>query len=92
MTIEQLAPNALWRHFAALCQIPRPSGHEEGVRRYLQDFAATHHLKCANDKAGNIVIHKAASAGNETAPGVILQGHMDMVPQKNMNVEFDFFT
>jgi len=90
MNIAQLDPQIVWKHFAALCALPHPSGHEEGVRGYLLDFAAKNHLNATTDAAGNLLIRKAASAGNDTAPSVLLQGHIDMVPQKNMNVDFDF--
>jgi len=90
MTLEHLEPQLVWKHFARLCGIPRPSGHEEGVRRYLLDFAAEHHLASAVDETGNVVIRKAATPGNDHAPAVILQGHLDMVPQKNLDRDFDF--
>lgn len=77
-------------YFKEICKVPRPSKHEEKMIRFLEDFAAIHHLECRTDKAGNVLISKNASLGMESAPGVILQAHMDMVPDKAPGVEHDF--
>ncbi len=76
--------------FKEICKVPRPSKHEEKMILFLKQFAALHHLDCQTDKAGNVLITKKASLGMETAPGVILQAHMDMVPDKAPGVEHDF--
>lgn len=89
-TIHDLAPKPLWQYFHQLTQIPRPSHHEEAVQQFVLDEAARLGLQAARDEAGNIRVRKAASAGCEGAPGVILQAHLDMVPQKNADKVHDF--
>ncbi len=91
-TIDELRPQALWRNFRAICGIPHPSFHEEQIREYLIGFAKEHNLEWQQDEAGNIVIRKKATAGLEKCVGVILQGHTDMVPQKNNDTVHDFAT
>lgn len=91
-TIHELLPNALWQHFSAICDIPHPSFHEEQIRDHLIGFAKAHHLEWLLDDAGNVIIRKGATAGMESRAGVILQGHMDMVPQKNSDTVHDFTT
>lgn len=88
--IEKLSPATLWKHFAALCNIPHPSKHEEGVRQYIVNFAKEHGIECHVDKIGNVVLRKEATPGYENRKGIVMQGHMDMVPQKNNDKEFDF--
>lgn len=88
--ILNLKPGHLWSYFYDLTQIPRPTHHTEAVREYLHRFAKDHQLSIDEDKAGNIVIRKPASPGYEQAPVVILQSHVDMVPQANSNVKHDF--
>ena len=86
----ELKPASVWKHFAALCAIPRPSKHEGPVREYLQQWAVGQKLENTVDKGGNLVIRKPASPGRENVPGVILQAHLDMVCQKNDSVAHDF--
>ena len=88
--ISHLEPEILWRQFENICAIPHPSGHEAELRRYLKLFAEQHGLAYYSDTVGNVFIEKAASPGLENSPKVILQGHMDMVPQKNSATVFDF--
>ncbi len=88
--ITQLKPEAVWKHFQRLCEIPRPSKHEKEVVEYIKSFAEQHHLPYKIDHAGNIVVSKAAAKGYENLPIVVLQSHVDMVPQKNSNVTHDF--
>jgi len=88
--LEQLEPAPLWRHFLALTRIPRPSGHEEAVRDHLRRFGEGLGLETLVDGAGNVVIRKPASPGEEGRRGVVIQGHMDMVPQANAGVAHDF--
>ena len=87
-----LKPALVWKHFEAICQIPHPSHHEEKIRQYIIDFAESHNLPYEVDAANNIVIRKAATAGMEQRRAVVLQAHLDMVPQKNNDKEFDFLT
>ena len=88
--IENLKPKLLWKHFEAISKIPRCSKHEEKIREYVVTFAKEHNLDYKEDKTGNIVITKPATLGMEKKPTVILQGHMDMVCEKNSDVNFDF--
>ena len=88
--IRNLTPECIWRNFDALTQVPRPSGHLEKVQQFLLDFAAKVGVEAFKDSAGNIVMRKSASAGMENRKGVILQAHMDMVPQKSKDSTHDF--
>ncbi len=85
-----LEPASVWAHFAALCRIPRQSKHEKAFVALLKDWADSQGLESLVDKGGNLIIRKAATPGRENLPGVILQGHLDMVCQKNEGVEHDF--
>ena len=85
-----LQPAAVWAHFATLCAIPRHSKDEERLRAHLLAWAGEKGLDAVVDAAGNLIIRKAASAGRETAPGVVLQAHLDMVCQKNADSDHDF--
>lgn len=89
-TILDLQPQAVWHYFHQLTQIPRPSHHEAAVQQYVLDEAARLGLPAVRDEAGNIRVRKPASEGLEAAPGVILQAHLDMVPQKNADKVHDF--
>jgi len=88
--IENLEPKLIWKHFDEISKIPRCSKHEERIRKHVLDFAKKHGLKSKTDKAGNVVLSKPASKGMKNKPVVILQGHMDMVCEKNSDVEHDF--
>ena len=90
--ITELEPKALWAQFAKVCSIPHPSKHEEKIRQYVIDFAKGHGLEYRQDAVGNIVVRKAAAKGYEGHPTVVLQAHMDMVPQKNSDLKFNFET
>ncbi len=85
-----LEPASVWAHFAALCRIPRQSKHEGSVVAFLKDWADKLGLENLVDQGGNLIIRKAASFGRENLPGVVLQGHLDMVCQKNEGTEHDF--
>ena len=87
-----LKPELFWKHFFEITQVPRPSKHEEKIREYLVNFAKSKSLDYTVDKIGNVIIRKPASKGYENVPGVILQGHMDMVCEKIGDKEFDFMT
>ena len=88
--MKNLSPKAVWEHFYSLTQIPRPSGKKEDVSAFLADYGKSLGLETIVDEIGNVIIRKPASPGYENHPGVILQGHMDMVPQKNNDTVFDF--
>lgn len=88
--ILNLKPENVWKHFYELTQIPRPTGHTKTVEQYVINFAQSHNLDVKQDKTGNVLITKPASEGMENAPTVILQAHLDMVPQKNTDVKHDF--
>ena len=92
MEIKNLKPECIWRHFDALTQVPRPSGHLEKVQQFLLDFAASVGVEAFKDPANNIVMRKPASEGMENKPGIILQAHMDMVPQKSPESTHNFET
>ena len=76
--------------FAEICKVPRPSKHEEKISRWLQDFAATHGIECVADEAMNVIMRVPATPGYENHESVVLQAHMDMVCEKNGDVEHDF--
>ncbi|WP_275286785.1 aminoacyl-histidine dipeptidase [Halomonas elongata] len=88
--LEQLAPRPLWRHFRTLCDTPRPSGHEVALVAHLEAWAEGLGLSHDRDGFGNLRIRKPATSGHEQAPGVILQGHLDMVAQANAEHPHDF--
>jgi len=90
MSITNLDPQIVWKNFHALTQIPRPSKHEEKVSEYLYNYGKSLGLETIRDEVGNIIIRKPATPGYENRMGVIMQGHMDMVPQKNSDVDHDF--
>lgn len=91
MPLSSLNPPAVWRHFQTLCSIPRASKHEAAVRDALCEWARAHALDFTVDATGNLILRKPASPGYEDHPGVILQGHLDMVCQKNTGSAHDFF-
>ena len=90
MTIKDLQPKVVWNNFYGLTQIPRPSKHEGKVIEYLYNWGVSHGLETIKDETGNIIIRKPATPGFENRKGVILQGHMDMVPQKTGDSNHDF--
>ena len=85
-----LAPALVWKHFAAICNIPHPSHHEEKIREYVVDFAKEQGLEYTVDEANNVYVRKPATAGMENRKGIVIQAHLDMVPQKNNDKVFDF--
>ena len=90
MHMKNLEPKGLWESFYSLTQIPRPSGKRKEIAEFLVNYGKSLGLETLQDEIGNVLIRKPASAGMEDHPGVILQGHMDMVPQKNSDKVFDF--
>lgn len=90
MILDKLNPQIVWKNFYALTQIPRPSKHEEKVIKYLKEFGENLGLETIQDEVGNIIIRKPATAGMENRMGIILQGHVDMVPQNNNDTPHDW--
>ena len=90
MSIKDLEPKVVWSNFYGLTQQPRPSKHEGKVQEYLLKWGKDHGVDVQRDDTGNIIFRKAATPGMEDRRGVILQGHMDMVPQKTGDSKHDF--
>ncbi len=88
--IQNLEPKALWENFKSLTQIPRPSKKETAVIEFMKKFGLGLGLETIVDSVGNVIIRKPATPGMENRKGVILQGHLDMVPQKNSDKIHDF--
>lgn len=88
--LSNLKPSALWTIFSDICSIPHPSKKEEKIREYVVEFAKKHALDFQIDEVGNVIMRKPATPGMEDHRGVILQGHLDMVPQKNNDTVHDF--
>ena len=90
--LSALKPQLVWKHFAQIVNIPRPSHHEEKIRKYVMDVARSLGLECREDEAHNVYVRKPATEGMEDRKGIVLQAHLDMVPQKNNDKKFDFET
>ena len=90
--ITKLDPQCIWKNFYALTQVPRPSGHLEKIQQFLLDFGKQVGVEAFKDPAENIVFRKPATPGMENRKGVILQAHMDMVPQKTPDSPHNFET
>lgn len=90
MSLKNLEPHLVWEQFEAITRVPRPSKKEEKIIEYLVNFAIAHGIEYQKDQIGNVVMRKAATAGYEDRPCVILQSHMDMVCEKLPEVDFDF--
>lgn len=90
--IRNLKPKEVWQIFDEMLQIPRPSNHEEKIQNWGVNFGKKLGLETTKDEAGNVIIRKPATPGMENRKGVILQGHLDMVPQKNSDKKHDFLT
>jgi dipeptidase D len=91
-TLSQLKPASLWQLFEKICSIPHPSKHEQKISLWIQDWAKELGLAIKEDAVGNLFIKKPATAGMEDRKGIILQAHMDMVPQKNNDTDHNFIT
>ena len=92
MTIKDLEPKELWSNFYSLTRQPRPSKHEEKVRAFLVDWAKKNKIDCRVDGVGNVILSKPATKGMEKVHPVVLQAHMDMVPQARAGKKHDFLT
>ncbi len=90
MEIKNLAPQNVWSIFDAMTQVPRPSKKEEKIRQWLVNWAKEHNVECHLDKTGNILMRVPATPGYENHPTVVMQGHMDMVCEKNSDIVHDF--
>ncbi len=89
-SINNLQPVRLWHYFGEILKIPRPSRKEEKIAQYIYEFGTGLGLETLRDEVGNILIRKPATAGMEDRKGVVLQSHIDMVCEKNSDMEFDF--
>lgn len=90
--LKGLEPARVYHYFEEICQIPRPSKKEEKIAAYLMDFGKQHNLETIMDKTGNVIIRKPATKGMEIRKSVVLQSHIDMVCEKNSDVEHNFDT
>ena len=88
--IANLEPRAMWQNFAALNEVPRPSKKEQKVIKFMQAFGERLGLETRVDEVGNVIIRKPASPGMENRVPIVIQGHLDMVCQKNAETDFDF--
>jgi dipeptidase D len=88
--VAELEPQSVWKHFDEILKIPRGSKNEQKMREYVIGVAQKHGLSYKQDKAGNVVVRKPAAPGRESAPAIILQSHLDMVNDKNADVQHDF--
>ncbi len=88
--IAQLSPSLIWGFFDKICSIPHPSYHEEALADFIVSWANEQGLEVKRDPVGNIFIKKPATPGMENRKGVVLQAHLDMVPQKNDDTQHDF--
>jgi aminoacyl-histidine dipeptidase len=88
--IKMLTPQTVWGYFYELTCIPRPTGQMDAVIRFMLDFGKSLNLETKKDEVGNVIIRKPATPGFEGRETIVLQSHLDMVPQKNSNVEHDF--
>ena len=88
--LEGLKPEALWRHFKEISRIPRGSKNEAAAARHVMEAAQRFSLEASQDEAGNVVVRKPASAGREGVRSLCLQGHLDMVCEKNADRDHDF--
>ena len=88
--LANLQPQAVWKHFDRLAAIPRASTKEAEAREYVLALASKHRLESVQDDVGNLVVRKPARPGREAAPMALLQGHLDMVCEKNEGTVHDF--
>lgn len=86
---DGLEPAGLWRHFAAITNIPRPSGSEGQIAGFVRSWANSHHFTVVEDDAGNVCVRVPATKGCENAQPVVLQGHLDMVCEKDADSPYD---
>lgn len=90
--LESLNPSAIWKNFQLLCSVPHPSNHEEQIQEMMMKWLQNLGYKPIHDESGNIIVSKPATTGMENREGVILQAHLDMVPQANSDSLHNFAT
>lgn len=90
--LQETKAASLWSYFLNICSIPHPSKHEQQLSQWIIDWAKEQKINCIQDKAGNLILRKPASEGYQDKTPVILQAHLDMVPQKNNIIDHDFLT
>ena len=90
MKVTDLKPTLLWQCFDQITKVPRPTHHLEKMKKFLVDWATEHNIPVKTDAVGNVVMTAPATPGHENAPTIVLQGHQDMVAEKNNDVQFDF--
>lgn len=88
--LNSLNPALLWKHFEKICSIPHPSRKEKQLAEYIISIGKANNLETVQDKFGNVVIRKPATPGYENRKTAVLQGHLDMVAEKNADVAHDF--
>ena len=92
MSLQNIEPQIIWKNFSALNAVPRPSKKEEKVIQFIKNFGESLNLETIVDEVGNVIIRKPATSGMENRTPIVLQSHLDMVCQKNNDVDFDFDT
>lgn len=92
MKITDLQPKLIWECFDEITKVPRPTFHLDKMKEFLVGWADRHNIPCQVDDAGNVMMSKPATPGHENAPGIILQGHQDMVAEKRGDKVHDFLT
>lgn len=90
--LTELKPASVWQYFESICQVPRPSKHEERIIGFIMEFARLYHLAVKKDTAGNVLISKPAYTGMENHRTLVLQSHLDMVCEKNSGTIHDFYS
>ncbi len=88
--LDKLTPERVFYYFEEICKIPHGSGSTSKISDFCENFAIKHNLEYVREEIGNIIIKKPASIGKENSPAIIIQGHLDMVCEKNADVDFDF--
>lgn len=88
--LQETKAAPLWDFFLNICAIPHPSKHEQALVEWIINWADKNKIVCIKDKVGNLILSKPATKGSEQKTPVVLQAHLDMVPQKNNNIEHDF--
>ncbi|MFW5892506.1 MAG: cytosol nonspecific dipeptidase, partial [Bacteroidota bacterium] len=88
--LSELSPQPLWNIFEQICNIPHPSKKEEKITEFVKNFGENLGLETHVDPVGNVIIRKPATKGYEDRKTIVLQSHLDMVPQKNNDTEHDF--
>ena len=90
MSLSNIEPQIIWKNFSKLNAVPRPSKKEARVIEFIKNFGESLNLDTQVDEIGNVIIRKPATAGMENRKTIVLQSHLDMVCQKNNDVDFDF--